>query len=266
MSGEGPAPAGRVVILHVMKTAGTSLRRVLQDRLGPGGVYPSDEDLAALPEHEYLGPRDLLEADQQGRTGPARVLIGHLPYVVVDGFTSRPVTAAVLRDPLARTISMMEHRRRSGALAEATYEELLDHDEFVANQIRDYQTKVFAFDSVDECPDGVNVPLEIDDGRFGRALRRLDSVDILGLTEDLDSFLSRLGEAVGLDEVAARRDNPGRYQPPELGPQVRERILALTERDRELYARARGRVGRRGWRSRLLRTSRRVGSRGRSRS
>lgn len=229
----------RILAIHTMKTGGTSLRRAMASVAGLDGIYPSDEDLAELPNRWYPGPRDLLDTVEDPQRPRARVVIGHLPYVFADAMTPRPKVVTVVREPVARTISIIEHRRRrSPDYSDASYDDMLDQDHFVERQVRDYQTKVFALDSLEECPDHVNVALEIDDDRFQRALTRLEQVDVLGLTEDMPDFLDRLATTFGLSPIPTRRDNQGTYEAPSLSESTRRRIEEVTVRDRILYARA----------------------------
>lgn len=105
----------------------------------------------------------------------------------------------LLRDPIARAASMMDHHRsRSKRGRETSYADLLADDRFVRRQLLDYQTRMLAFDTVDECPDSVHRPLEIGDARFGRALERLAAVDVLGVVEALPAFTSRLQQVTGI--------------------------------------------------------------------
>jgi hypothetical protein len=228
-----------ILLIHIMKTAGTSLRRMVIDGLGPEAVYPNDEDLDQRHRRWYPGNLELLEDVQAGRTHGARLLVGHVPYVLAEALDSRPLTVALLRDPLARSLSMLEHRRtRRGPFRGASYREMLADEGLVARQVRDYQTKIFAFDSLDECAENVNVPLEIDEGRFERAMARLEQVDVLGVVEDLPSFARRLERVAGIPVGDERRDNSGSSERPELDRDVLQRLEELTRRDRELYQRA----------------------------
>lgn len=223
-----------------MKTAGTSLRGMLEERLGTAGVYPSSEDLAVLPRGWYPGPRELLERDAEGESHGAKVLVGHVPYVLADLLHPRPFVTTVLREPVARTVSLLEHRRRTTpARRDASYRELLEDEELVENQIRDYQTKVFGFDSLDECSDHVNRPLVVDDARFERAMTRLEATDLVGLTDDLAAYTRELERRTGIGRLRQRRSNRGTYGAVELPPDDLRRILELTRRDRLLYDRAR---------------------------
>lgn len=50
----------RILVVHVMKTAGTSLRRRLQQEYGPRRVYTGDPHLNRLPNGFYLSGQELL--------------------------------------------------------------------------------------------------------------------------------------------------------------------------------------------------------------
>jgi hypothetical protein len=227
------------LVIHVMKTAGTSLRRMLIDGLGPAAVYPNDDDLAALPKGWYPSPSDLAEQVAAGHHHGARLIVGHVPYVLADALPHRPLTVLLLRDPIARAVSMMDHRRAgSKRRRTATYTELLADEGFVANQLRDYQTKMLAFDDLDECAESVNTPLPIDDARFARALDRLAAVDVLGVVEDLPAFTRRLEVIAGIRPGPERTDNRRRGERDPLGEDVRRRLTELTARDAVLYQRA----------------------------
>ena len=228
-----------ILAVHIMKTAGTSLRAMITEGLGPEAVYPNDADLQKMHKGWYPGPRALEETFHADEAHGARLLIGHVPFILAESFDPRPVTVSLLRDPIARAVSMLEHRRtRTKRFAGATLQDLLDDELVVEGQIRDYQTKIFAFDSVDECPDHVNVPLEIDDARFARALGRLEQVDALGVVEQFPRFASRLQEVTGLRTGQPPQANRGSYDRDRLDPDVRERLEELTRRDRVLYDRA----------------------------
>jgi hypothetical protein len=227
-----------ILAIHIMKTAGTSLRRMVTDGLGTDAVYPNDEDLRARHKGWYPRPDEYLDHVREGRHHGARVLIGHVPYVLAEQFDPPLKTVTLLRDPVGRALSMLEHRRtRSRRFRGATYQEILDDDGVVANHIRDYQTKMFAFDSVEECAEAVNVPLDIDDARFERALGRLESVDVLGVVERMPEARARLQAVTGIPVGQEQRANAGRYDR-EVTDEVRERLEELTARDAVLYRRA----------------------------
>lgn len=228
----------QILVIHTMKAAGTSLRRALIAQLGEQDVYPNDTHLRADPRGWYPVPGKLLEHVRDGRTGGARLLIGHVPYVLADRLPTRPLTVALLRDPIERAVSMLEHRRsRTKRFRGASYADLLANDRFVRCQIRDYQTKMFAFEHDSEWAEGVNAPLAIDDERFDRAVGRLAEVDVLGVLEDMPRFAQRLQDRTGIALGVQPHDNQGRYDREPLHPAIRDRLEELTVRDALLYRR-----------------------------
>jgi hypothetical protein len=232
-------PTLEYLAIHIMKTAGTSLRGMLADGLGAAAVYPNDDDLHRLPKGWYPGPADLVEQVHAGSAGSPRLVIGHLPYTLVDALVARPRTITLLRDPIARAVSMLEHRRtRSKRHRGASYADLLADESFVARKLRDYQTKTFAFDHVGECATNINIPLEIDDARFERALARLDEVDVLGVVEQLPAFTRQLQNVTGIAAGEERTANRGAYDRDPLPDDIRRRLEVLTARDAVLYRRA----------------------------
>ena len=54
-------PADRVLVVHVQRTGGTSLREALVAAHGSGAVYPSRNVLAARPDGRYESAAELLE-------------------------------------------------------------------------------------------------------------------------------------------------------------------------------------------------------------
>lgn len=230
--------APEILAIHVMKTAGTSLRRMVTDGLGPDAVYPNDEDLRRRRKGWYPRPDEYVDHVREGRHHGARVLIGHVPYVLAERFDPPLATVTLLRDPVGRALSMLEHRRtRTHGLEEATYRDLLDDEELVDAHLRDYQTRMFAFDTVEECAAAVNVPLAVDDARFERALRRLEAVDVLGVVERMPDARARLRAVTGIPVGEERRANRGSYDR-EVPDDVRARLEELTARDAVLYRRA----------------------------
>lgn len=219
---------------HIMKTGGTSLRRMLIDAVGQDQVYPNDEDLAVRPRGFYPGPKEFVELLRSDQTHGATIFIGHFPFVLRDEFESEPLTVALLREPVTRTLSMLKHRKlKSPQFADATYKQILDHKDFEDRQIREYQTKVFAFDSIQQCPDTVDIAFEVDRQRFTNAVDRLKNVEVLGLTEDFRGFCTRFAATTEID-LSPRRDNASALRDP-LPPQEAQRIDRLTRYDQQLY-------------------------------
>ena len=87
-------------------------------------------------------------------------------------------------------------------------------------------------------------PLTMNEERLATAVERLESVDVVGLTEDFGRFLDRAGRLLDVDLTAGLRERVGRPAP--VSDALRRRLAADNELDLELYDQARRLVERRG--------------------
>jgi len=105
-----PSSERKFFFVHVMKTAGGTLRRHIFENFERSQVYPYgefDPDLyLANFEIGYLTslPGDRLEQ--------IRVFTGHFPFVAVELLGLRLTTLTILRDPVERTISYLRANQR----------------------------------------------------------------------------------------------------------------------------------------------------------
>jgi hypothetical protein len=228
----------RWLFIHVMKTAGTSFRSMLEAGLGPA-LYPSRDELAALPNRFYLDAPVLLERLRTGTLdlSDRRVLCGHYAARLDEHLPGTWRGAIFLRDPVRRTLSRIAqtHKMRSrlNRFTRPSVTRYLDDADFVDRQLRDYQTKVLAMpgDAL------VNTAYPIDDAAFARARDRIDGMDFVGLTE-------RFAESVALFErLSGIALGPVAHSNRSRGVQATEadlaRIRAIVPHDIELYDRAR---------------------------
>ena len=71
-----------ILVVHVMKNAGTSLRRMLQQEYGQRRGYPGDPHLNRLPNGFYLPVQELLR-NFLGLP-PRNVLVGYFTAALAD--------------------------------------------------------------------------------------------------------------------------------------------------------------------------------------
>lgn len=219
----------RILFIHIAKTAGTSLRRMLQDDFGEHMVYPGDVHLRRLPNGWYpLGSEMLRDFV---KIPPHNVLVGHFTAAMADMLPCHYHVATCLREPVQRSLSVLGHFSRAlGVPATA----LLDDPEFVSQHVTDFQTRILGADGVCD-PHGVQA---VDDAALTRALDRVDTFDFVGLTERFhescmlfdDRFRTGLSRRI-------RRDAVNRPEGSELSEYIPQ-LMPLLERDRVLYARA----------------------------
>jgi hypothetical protein len=239
-----PEP-GQFFFLHVMKTAGTTFVRQLQREFAPESIYPC-RTIDWVTEHDYDAyiniPR--LLALPPERRAEIRVYTGHFPYMVCDLVAPGITTLSILREPVARTISVLKHFKRveprfRGSSLEAIYDDRQIYRFFVEN----HQTKVFSLVPADNEP-AINCGLTMDDGRYERARRNLARIDVLGLTEAYDDFVIETQRRFGWWDGGADleiRTNVS-TEAWDVDPAFRERIAADNAYDVALYDDARALV------------------------
>jgi hypothetical protein len=228
----------RWVFIHIMKTAGTSFRTMLEETPA-AAIYPSKQELAEHPRGWYLTAPELLARIERGEIDLAdrRFLCGHYSASLAERLPGDWRTVTFLRDPVRRSLSMIAHRHakasRFNRFVKPNVSKYLDNDDFVARQIRNYQTKVFAIAPTDD----VNGGHDVDAAAFERAKARLMAIDFVGLTEQYAQSISLFEAMSGVGFAPLPHANRSRgYAATEAEI---ERIRALVPYDIALYDLAR---------------------------
>lgn len=225
----------RWYFIHIMKTAGTSFRTLLEAH-PELRIYPTAQDLAQQEKGWYLGPRAVLGRSRKGHIdlSATQLLCGHYAAGFSEALAGEWRRVTFLRDPVQRSLSRIAHRHRhSGPARPLDLWHYLEDADFVDRHIRDYQTKVFALE-----PDAnVNRACAIDADGFARACARLRAVDLVGLTEAFPASI-RLFEALSGWRFPAP-PHVNKSPPLTASPEVIAHIARLVPHDLELYALAR---------------------------
>lgn len=219
-------PGPPILFLHMPKTAGTSVRKMLQASLGMDAVYPSDEDLQRRPSGHYPSESEILESYPS--LPRYVVLAGHFLATFVDQLPIPHRTAVFLRDPVRRSLSTLAHFHRTSGVAP---HHLLDDPVFVEHHIRNFQTAVLG-KKCGALADKASSHI-LDD-----ALMNLDSFDFVGLTERFAESCTLFDTVFGtvLHSVIAK-ENVLRPRGTELSDLI-PRIFPLVELDQRLYEHA----------------------------
>ncbi|MCW8925543.1 MAG: sulfotransferase family 2 domain-containing protein [Xanthomonadales bacterium] len=224
-----------IFFIHIMKTAGTSLRRMFTANFDESMTYPNDADLRKTKDGFYPSLSTIIRRKQAGELRNFKILCGHYPFFLGKLVFNQPRYIVFLRDPIARTISMIEHRKmKTPEFQKLSYEEILDHKTFVKNQLENYQTKVFAFRGVEQCDHDTNIPLEITPENYQLALKRLDEVDVVGLTEFFDESVELIEEKFRFNFNNVLHANRGAYDV-QVSEKVRQKIMDINQYDMALY-------------------------------
>jgi hypothetical protein len=253
-----------IFLLHVMKTAGTSVTRALRSRYPDAEIYPAPTSgEATYTEKTQIAS---LVSIMETSSVPALVSV-HMPGWVADRASDSHLCVTVLRDPVERTISHLRHiaRNHDGS----TLDELYD-DPIYRALLPNYQTRVFAAteayyeqreqDIADAFTRALNgepsppgMPVRHADveqaasrlaiahtqplvaGSLNRAQARLAKYDLVGITEQLDRFADAIEERTGVALDLADRANRAKdgYA---VSASLRKEIEADNTLDLELHA------------------------------
>jgi len=211
-----------LVFLHIPKTAGTTLRRIIRRQYPRGTVWETDSN--------YFPP---LSPEQYARL---RVVQGHVMYGLHEQLP-RPVRyITVLRHPVERTLSAYYYVRRRPKDPLHALAHRLSPDEFSAEagpHALNYQTRFLS-----------GQPADLSAATLPLALRNLDEHIAFGLDSRFDESLLLFRRLLGWGSVHYRRENVTRGRP--RGDEVEARVIAAIERqnplDMELYAHAERRL------------------------
>ena len=215
----------KILVVHIPKTAGTSLRRMLEREYGARHIYPGGFYLQRLGGGYPLGSQML--KDYPGLP-PHKVLVGHFTAAMADMVPLPYQTATFLREPVQRSLSMLSH---FSYMLHVPVTTLLENEQFMTDNIADFQTRIMGADGVCD-PHEVGT---VDDDALARALGRLEALDFVGITEQFAEscrifdglFETRISKSIQRSNVL----RPGGNELEEHIP----RIESLVQRDQVLY-------------------------------
>ncbi|MEZ5247354.1 MAG: hypothetical protein R2707_19865 [Acidimicrobiales bacterium] len=229
--GDGPTTDRPFFFVHVMKTAGMTFNAHIHNNFARAAIYPGADDLTGV---DYWVVDRLREAVRT-RRHEIRLWHGHFPYFVTD-LVPESITLSVLREPVARTISLIDQHRRLQA-PEKTIEEIYEDPLVFSRTILDHQTKIFSMAESDNI-NAWTQSIDVDEARLEAAKARLGEIDVLGFQETFDEFLATLDMRWGWRIEPVDRVNSA-DEKPVVSESFRQRIIDDNRFDMELYEFAR---------------------------
>ncbi len=197
----------RFFIVHMQKSAGTSLRDRLRNQFPESAIYPNRTD-GADKRVSVISLRHLLER-WDARGDEIRLVAGHFPLATTEVLGAPFVTLTVLRPPVERTLSYLRHQRGiNKADAEKTLEEIYE-DPFRFNAlIRNHMTRMLSLTREELIAgDGVLGDVEDTPERLERAKRALETLDCFGLQPHFEEFCRELEIRYSIDLGEPTRSN-----------------------------------------------------------
>jgi hypothetical protein len=209
--GFGPVANDRPIFFcHIPKTAGTSVRMALEQAFAPHTVLP-DAFMIARGGGRYP-PLPIFEQSLSVQPNPVRLLRGHYPFAV-HKLLREPLTIAILRDPVQRSISELRHLISIGVLDYAALVRSLDDGVLPAmsnGQVR-FLSARFDEELPWEDPFHAYAGGAPEKADLEVARRTLETIGLLGVVEDMPGFSSRLKQTTGV-ELSEERANVGTAQ------------------------------------------------------
>ena len=258
---EGRRPPGRWFFLHVPRTGGTSVGQHLRATFAPSEIWPHHEPAPdQIAVHRLLNDVSTLATMTPASRSATRAYRGHFPLSATELLDADVKTMTLLRHPVDRTVSWLQHcrsahREHAGLRLEAIY----DDEWFFRHFVHDTQTRLLSMPREDPSPSAPVSPATSPPGRrflelIGSTLARdaglephpevalaaLEGIDVVGVTDDHDGFLRTLSDH-GWTIGARVRRNASEAAP--VPASLRRRILADNQCDLALYQHARSLLG-----------------------
>lgn len=219
----------RYFFLHLHKTAGTALWRRLQRQFEPAELYPGPQDDKA-PDRTLV-PEYMIERYRE-RRAEIRVVTGHFPLCTAELLGDDFRTFTVLRHPVDRTISVLQHHRDlTPADQDKSLDEIYD-DPIRQLLIRNHMIKMVAM-RADEMTDGALTDIVVDRARLEAAKQRLSEIDVVGVQSRFEEFCAALGTRFGWD--LGGPVNANKSTPAPVSDALRQRIAVDNVLDIELF-------------------------------
>jgi hypothetical protein len=223
-------PREPLFFMHIPKTAGMSMRLYLSEQYQPQDLCPFSRWQSLLGrEHELPS---------------FRLVQGHFRYNLRGLVAENARILVVLREPLRRTVSALLHLQRDPSFhidhqraKDLTLPEMIRHPGLMRNQCNVQarylcasmppgRVSAYIESELPQNPNADSGDLE-DPPDFGLALHRLESIDFVGLTEDIGAVVSAMSRAMNY--------HPPLYFPIINGnPLPADPLQGLTEEDLEI--------------------------------
>jgi hypothetical protein len=154
--------------------------------------------------------------------------------VIRDLFPPDTPVITVLRDPVARSISVLRFaKRRKARFAHSTLDEIFEDGPLREGMITNYQTKVFAIRHIDEI-ESVNHPLSLQPWRLELALENLADCAMVAFTERFLEVSGQL-DALSIPHRETLHVNSAKQADPDASPELVGRIAEAVALDIQLH-------------------------------
>lgn len=229
-----PNEPTRFFIVHLQKTAGTTLRDRFRATFADAAVYPNATD-GKDKRISVVSLAHLLDR-WQDRRDEIRLVAGHFPLATTELLDADFVTLSILRPPVERTLSYLRHQRKiNPADRERSLEQIYDDPFRFNGLVRNHMVRMFSL-GVEEMRAGDGVLTDIDDAPeyLARAKVALAGLDGFGLQARFEEFWIDFATQHSLEIGEPLRSNT--TEPEDAPAPLVERIVEDNALDIDFYA------------------------------
>lgn len=214
--------------MHIPKTAGTSLRYLFYKNFGEDNCYPNTKTIKKCnnnyPPIKYIlkEKKEILKHD---------LFIGHYPYLVSDKiypFYNNIFKIAFLRDPLERSLSLIQHFKNNNAkFKKKPIEKILEDKNFVNTQLLNTQTYFFSAknSNIKDIENNINI---------STAKKNLNKFQFIGFVESYEKSILKLADILSLKKIMFNKMNQKKRNI-NFDNKIISKIFPLIKLDIELY-------------------------------
>jgi hypothetical protein len=218
-------PGRTIFFMHIPKTAGSSVHRILEMNFAPWKTYSLAYPALQAQQLFTRLPREI-------RNG-YELVKGHFPYGFHEHVDTVPTYVSFARHPLARVLSDYNYRCTVPFLPR--FEEFRDTGfsfGFYLDHLYIPSLSTLFFAGVGHLRKS-DEPMET---LFRRAVANLDRFEFVGVSEDFENSVERLATVIGIKRIAAVRTNvTTKRHKAEFSAAERARVLDAEKWDLELY-------------------------------
>jgi hypothetical protein len=223
----------RFFVVHLQKTAGTTLRDRFRSSFPETAIYPNASD-GRDKRISVISVSHLCRRWSE-RRDEIRVVAGHFPLSTISLLDADFVTLSVVRPPVERTLSYLRHQKKINPDDRHRSLEAIYDDPFRFNGlIRNHMVRMFSITTAEmESGDGVLSDVPDTTDRLDHAKDALERLDDFGLQPHFEEFWERFASAYGLVVGEPLRSNA--TEPEDAPARLIERIQTDNALDVAFY-------------------------------